>query len=134
MRDGVASVRRAPGGCVHGLLWNLALADVPVLDAFEEIAAGKYAKVMHPVARDIGAVRALVYVGRTAEEGRPRPGYLEGIIASGTATNLPAPYLRSLAAILKAGTRGPPFVNGGPGPSGPVPGVTPRFASPMDER
>ncbi len=131
MRDGVASVRRAAGGVVHGLLWDLALADLPVLDAFEDVAGGQYARLVLPVLRSVGAGQALVYVGHSDEEGRARPGYLENVIAAGEAACLPASYLRTLTLLLRAGTRGTPFING-PGPGGPVTGVRPRFATPND--
>ncbi len=135
MSDGFASVRRAPQAAVHGLLWDLALADVPALDDFEEVAAGLYDKRVQPVIRPVGAVQALVYVGRSTQDGKPRPGYVDTIVAAGEAANLPLAYLRSLTAILRRGTRGAPFVNGPePAHDGPAPGVRARFATPFDRR
>ena len=54
-RDGYASVMREPGRLVWGLLWDLALADVPALDRYESLGTGLYAKVIRPVITDRGA-------------------------------------------------------------------------------
>ena len=135
MPDGVASVRPAQGGVVHGLLWDLALADVPALDAYEDVAGGHYGKIVQPVVKPGGTAQALIYLGRATAEGKPRPGYLDNIIANGTALGFPAPYLRELSDILRGGTRGPVYINGpDPDEAGPVAGVRPRFATPQDRR
>ena len=39
MREGYASVVRDPTSTVWGVLWDLALADVPALDRYEGVAA-----------------------------------------------------------------------------------------------
>lgn len=96
MREGYASVVRDPRGTVWGLLWDLALADVPPLDRYEGVASGLYIKAQQPVIADSGPKRALVYLGRGAPGGRPRPGYLEGVVAAARAAGLPEPYIRSL--------------------------------------
>jgi gamma-glutamylcyclotransferase (GGCT)/AIG2-like uncharacterized protein YtfP len=128
MSEGFASVRRAPGSAVHGLLWDLALADIPALDRFEEVGRGLYRKLVQPVVKPAGTARALVYIGQSLDEGPPRPGYLEAVIAAARSVPLPDPYLRSLTALL--GTRAPR--DGDTGPAGPVAGVRPRFATPFD--
>src|SRR5437588_2854740 len=75
LQAGYATVVRDPSTTVHGLLYDLALADVPALDRYEEIARGLYRKVVQPVLREEGApVRALVYVGTGLSGGQPRPG------------------------------------------------------------
>lgn len=99
MPEGYASVVRDPRGMVWGLLWDLALADVPALDRYESVAAGLYEKVPQPVLTQAGPRRALVYVGRSGGGGLPRPGYLEGVLEAGRAAGLPEAYLRSLAAL-----------------------------------
>lgn len=38
MREGWASVVRAPGATVWGVLWELALSDIPALDRYEGVA------------------------------------------------------------------------------------------------
>jgi gamma-glutamylcyclotransferase (GGCT)/AIG2-like uncharacterized protein YtfP len=127
MPEGYATVVRDPRRTVHGVLWDLALADVRALDAYEEIGRGLYRKVIQPVIKvGGGAVQALVYVGR-GEGGQPVAGYLEGVIEAGRAADLPAPYLSeltSLAPRLRAAA------SADPAPVGPR--VRPRFATPFD--
>jgi hypothetical protein len=109
------------------VLWDLALADVRALDAYEEIGRGLYRKVIQPVIKASGgAVQALVYVGR-GEGGQPVPGYLEGVIEAGRAAGLAAPYLSELAGLA------PQLRTAAPADPAPVvPRVRPRFATPFD--
>ena len=97
-REGCASVWRDPRREVWGLLWDLALADMPALDRYENVAGRLYAKVMQPVLMQGGARRALVYVAQSAEPGPPRPGYLEAVLAAAREAGLPAPYVAEIAA------------------------------------
>jgi gamma-glutamylcyclotransferase (GGCT)/AIG2-like uncharacterized protein YtfP len=104
---GYASVARDPGATVHGVLWDLALGDIPALDRFEEVARGLYRKVTQPVLRErAGAVSALVYVSADAREGAPRAGYLEGVVAAAREWNLPAAYILYLESLIPVRTRG----------------------------
>lgn len=107
MREGYASVVRDPRATVHGLLWDLALSDMPALDRYEGVASGLYAKLQQPVLTGAGPRRALVYVGRGAAGGTPRPGYLEDVLAAGRAAGLPDQYLRELAMLAPARARMP---------------------------
>jgi gamma-glutamylcyclotransferase (GGCT)/AIG2-like uncharacterized protein YtfP len=93
--DGYANVIRDPRRDVHGMLWELALSDVPVLDRFEDVPR-LYRKVSQPVIAVAGIRRALVYVGRAVDAGRPRPGYLDDVVRAGEAIGLPGAYLRDL--------------------------------------
>jgi hypothetical protein len=70
------------------MLWELALSDVPVLDRFEDVPR-LYRKVSQPVISEAGIRRALVYVGRSGEAGRARPGYLDDVIKAAQAASLP---------------------------------------------
>lgn len=135
MREGYLSIARDPRRDVWGLLWNLALADVPALDRYEGVAAGLYAKRQQPVLVETGARRALVYVGCNAGPGRPLPGYLEAVIEAAGTIGVPDGYLRDLAALLGR----PP--GEGSSPAAPVdsaraaswrPAVTPTRSSPFD--
>lgn len=106
MADGFATVVRDPNSDAHGVLYDLALSDVPALDRYEEVARGLYAKVNQPVLRADGRpVRALVYVGRAAPSANPKPkaGYVEGVVAAARAAGLPAAYVASLAGLLSGG-------------------------------
>jgi hypothetical protein len=104
-REGYASVVRDPRRTVWGLLWDLSLADGPALDRYESVASRLYVKVMQPVLTDAGPRRALVYVGRSAEPGLPRPGYLEKLLASARDAGLPDDHLREIAALLPPSAR-----------------------------
>jgi hypothetical protein len=98
MKEGYATVVTDPAAMVHGLLFDLAFADVPALDRYEEVGSGLYQKITQPILRaGGGSVRAMVYVGRGGEA--PAPGYLEAVIAAALSVGLPADhiaYLRSL--------------------------------------
>ena len=125
MREGYASVVRDPRRTTWGVLWDLAIADVPALDRYESLASGLYVKVSQMVLTDKGPKRALVYVGRSAGAGRPHPGYLEGILAAGEEAGLPADYLREIGMLL-------PKTTGArtPAEPAPKPAVRPRWSAP----
>ncbi|WP_349370671.1 gamma-glutamylcyclotransferase family protein [Salinarimonas sp.] len=99
MREGWASVARAPHGAVWGVLWELALRDVPALDRYESLHTGLYTKVVQPVVTDKGSRRAIVYVGRPSEGGTPQPGYLESVVAAAEAAGLPGSYCAALRLL-----------------------------------
>ena len=58
--EGYASVTRDPQRAVWGMVWDLALADVPALDRYESLSTGLYTKVIQPVVTGQGPRRALV--------------------------------------------------------------------------
>lgn len=131
MREGYATVTRDPQGVVHGVLWDLAIADVPTLDKYEEVAHGLYAKITQSVLTPAGARRALIYVGANAGPGRPKSGYLEAILASAQAWDLPAAYRSQIARLGERGRLAPAAT----APSVPdlperVNGVRPRSMAP----
>lgn len=129
MKEGYASVVRDPRHAVHGLLWDLALADLRPLDKFEGVDRGLYTKIDQPVVVDGGAKRALVYIGRSAEPGRPKAGYLEAIIAAAQELCFPAIYLGELNRWLQGGA-----TKAVEKPAGPVAGVQPTRSSPVERR
>ena len=104
-RTGYASVRRDPRATVHGLLFDLALADVPALDRYEDVARGLYTKARRPVVLAMGGSRrALVYHGADTSEGGIAPaGYMECVVAAARAAALPPAYVASLEAHLARG-------------------------------
>lgn len=101
MKEGYASVIRDPGREVWGVLWNLALADVPALDRYEGVAGGLYVKANQPIVAAGGAKRALIYLGRSTAPGIPRPGYLESVLDAAAAAQLPQAYRREMAGWLR---------------------------------
>jgi hypothetical protein len=104
--EGYATVVRDPQRAVWGMVWDLALADVPALDRYESLSTGLYAKVVQPVLTALGPRRAIVYVGRSAKPGTPLFGYMEGIVEAAQHAGLPEDYIRSLSVWLPK-TRGP---------------------------
>jgi gamma-glutamylcyclotransferase (GGCT)/AIG2-like uncharacterized protein YtfP len=108
--DGYASVEPAPGQAVHGVLWRIAPRDRITLDAWENLGGGLYRAEMLPVRCNGRRFAALVYRARPRGEGRPKPGYMELVIAAAREWDLPGPYLRALERWsarrpLGAGTR-----------------------------
>ena len=101
MREGYASVVRDPRATVWGVVWELALADVPALDRYEGVAGGLYIKAYQPVTLKGGAKHALIYLGGSAAQGAPRPGYLESVLAAADAAQLPTPYIAELRGWLR---------------------------------
>lgn len=104
MREGYASVVRDPARTVYGVLWELARDDIPALDRYEGVAGGLYAKATLPVTTATGVKRALIYLGRSTAPGRPRPGYLEAVLAAAHVVQLQPAYIRELSRWM----RGPP--------------------------
>jgi gamma-glutamylcyclotransferase (GGCT)/AIG2-like uncharacterized protein YtfP len=101
MREGYASVLRDPARTVHGVLWELALDDIPALDRYEGVAGGLYVKAHLPVRTVNGVRRSLIYLGRSTAPGRPRPGYLEAVLDAAAAAQLPPPYIREIGSWLR---------------------------------
>jgi hypothetical protein len=103
--DGYASVVPAAGARVHGVLWRLTPRDLKALHIFESLDSGLYRHVALPVRIGGRRVRAGVYLGRS-HEGKPRPGYLELIIAAALDWNLPEDYVAQLRRWAPSGWRG----------------------------
>lgn len=99
MREGWLTAARDPHARVHGLLWNLSLADVPALDRFEGLGEGLYVKAAQPVIAAGGAKRALVYFGANSGPGRVRPDYLRDIIAAARVWELPREAITTLERL-----------------------------------
>jgi gamma-glutamylcyclotransferase (GGCT)/AIG2-like uncharacterized protein YtfP len=98
--EGYASVVRDPQRAVWGMVWDLALADVPALDRYESLSTGLYTKVVQPVVTEKGPRRAVVYIGRSAKAGTPLPGYMEVVVEAAGHAGLPEDYIRSLGIWL----------------------------------
>jgi hypothetical protein len=57
MREGWLTAVRNPPGDVHGVLWEVAFADMRALDQYEQLASGLYTKAQQPVIGERGAKR-----------------------------------------------------------------------------
>lgn len=101
MASGYASVRPERDAVVYGLLWTIPDADLPALDAYEEVDNGLYRKTHVPISRDGGAiVDSLIYIGQCTGAGQPRDGYMEAVIAAAASNDLPEPYQAELRGWL----------------------------------
>jgi len=97
MPSGFASVAPDPRGMTHGALWELAAADVPALDRFEDVRGGLYLKRTLPVLREpVGYASAMVYIGDPTRRGAAWPDYLAGIVAAARGLQLPPAYIHYL--------------------------------------
>lgn len=96
---GFASIVRAPGRTVHGLLWGISPVDEVRLDDYEDVDLGLYVKRRIEVVHGGERRRALVYLTANNRPGRPRPGYLDGrVLPAGRAIGLPEEYLAEIEA------------------------------------
>jgi len=96
MREGWLTVVRDPRSAVHGVLWDVALADVAALDRYEGVARGLYAKLTQPIVAENGPRQAIVYVGANAGPGVARADYIAEVIAAARSWPLPEEALKAL--------------------------------------
>jgi len=104
--DGYASVEPERGQAVHGVLWRITPRDRVLLDAWENVGSGLYRAEIVPVRRKRCLAPALVYFARPNGEGRPKPGYMELVIAAAWEWELPDPYIHSLEDFASMRPRG----------------------------
>jgi hypothetical protein len=100
--DGFASVAAARGGAVHGVLWLITPRDRVTLDVWESVGSGLYRVEILPVHQAGRRRPALVYIARQRGAGRPKPGYMELVVAAARARKLPSDYIVSLERLLPA--------------------------------
>ena len=97
MSSGYASVKRDPRTDVHGLLYDLALSDLPALDRYEELGRGLYTKISQMVLRaDAAPVRALLYIGRDQSAGAASSDYMAPLISAARACRFSEAYIAHL--------------------------------------
>ena len=92
---------------MHGVLWRITPRDRVMLDAWENVGGGLYRGETLAVRGRSGHVPALVYFARPAGDGRPKPGYIELVIAAAREWDLPAHYidfLQGFASTRPLGT------------------------------
>jgi gamma-glutamylcyclotransferase (GGCT)/AIG2-like uncharacterized protein YtfP len=111
--DGFASIERHMGGVVHGVLWRLTPRDFAALNIYESVGTGLYHCRRVPVRHRRRQCNAFVYVARPRRPGRPRPGYLELVMAAARDWNLPQPYVGELARWSCSGLNAARSVDGG---------------------
>lgn len=101
--DGYASITPAQGHTVQGVLWRLTPRDLARLNLYESIDSGLYRACTLPVRAAAQCVSALVYVARSRAAGRPKPGYLELVVAAAREWGFAEDYLNSLARWAASG-------------------------------
>jgi hypothetical protein len=97
MREGWLTAVRDPRAVVHGVLWDLTLADMPALDRYEGVAQGLYRKAIQSVVTCAGPKSALVYFGANGGPGSPPQDYMEAVLAAAGSWGLPRDALLTLA-------------------------------------
>ena len=130
MREGWLTAARDPRSDVHGVLWDVAFADMRALDQHEQLASGLYTKTQQPVIGERGAKQALVYFGANAGPGVATADYIAGVLAAARNWKLPATTiarLESFAAAAGLARSASTTAEPARGPS-----VRPRFATPFD--
>ena len=78
--------------------WLITPRDRVSLDAWENVAAGLYRAETLAVRGASGRIPALVYLARPSRLGRPKPGYIELVLAAAREWDLPQDYIGSLQA------------------------------------
>ncbi len=101
MREGWLTAVRDSSSAVHGVLWDLALADVAALDRYEGLSVGLYAKLMQAVIAERGPKRAIVYFGANSGPGAARSDYMADVLAAARAWPLPAEGISALEAMAR---------------------------------
>jgi AIG2-like family len=99
MREGWLTAVRDPSSAVHGVLWDLALSDIPALDRYEGVRQGLYAKALQPVIAQRAPKRAIVYFGANAGPGALRPDYMADVLAAARSWPLPAAGVEALERL-----------------------------------
>jgi len=95
--DGYASIAPAPGHDVHGVMWRLTPRDLAGLNVYESVDSGLYRSRILAVRAEGRRMAAMVYIARSRPPGRPKPGYLDLVLAAARDWQLPPDYVRALA-------------------------------------
>jgi len=103
--SGYASIAPARGQRVHGVLWRITPRDLAGLNAYESVDTGLYRSRQVPLRASGRRISALVYVGRSAMAGRPKPGYLDLVLDAARDWRLPPDYVADLARWRPGGLR-----------------------------
>ena len=131
MREGWLTAARDVRGDVHGVLWDVAFADMRALDQYEQLASGLYTKTQQPVIGERGAKQALVYFGANSGPGVAAANYIVSVLAAARHWRQPAATIARLESFSAAAgvARSAPPANAEPAPGA---RVRPRFATPFD--
>jgi gamma-glutamylcyclotransferase (GGCT)/AIG2-like uncharacterized protein YtfP len=101
MREGWLTAVRASSSAVHGVLWDLALSDIPALDRHESLSQSLYVKLTQAVIAERGPKRAIVYIGANSGPGVLRPAYIAEVLAAARSWRLPAEAVEALERLTR---------------------------------
>jgi gamma-glutamylcyclotransferase (GGCT)/AIG2-like uncharacterized protein YtfP len=101
MREGWLTAVRASSSAVHGVLWDLALSDIPALDRHESLSQSLYVKLIQAVIAERGPKRAIVYIGANSGPGVPHPAYIAEVLAAARSWRLPAEGVAALERLAQ---------------------------------
>jgi hypothetical protein len=100
MREGWLTAVRNPSSAVHGVLWDLALSDIPALDRHESLSQGLYVKLTQAVIAERGPKRAIVYIGANSGPGVLRPADIAEVLAAARSWPLPGAGVAALERLV----------------------------------
>ena len=133
MREGWLTASRDARGEVHGVLWEVAFADLLALDRYEGLASGLYVKFSQPVIAASGPKRALIYFGANNGPGAAKADYIADVLKAARAWGLPYATITRLEALAaQAGVVDPGKV--APARQATTPNVRTLFATPLDRK
>jgi len=101
--DGYASVEPCAGSLVHGVLWRLTPRDRAALNIYESVDSGLYVGRRRVIRHGSTRHSALVYIGRPSGVGKPKPGYLELVVAAAREWEFPQSYVLELRRWASSG-------------------------------
>jgi hypothetical protein len=101
MRQGWLTAVRNPSSAVHGVLWDLALSDIPALDRHESLSQGLYVKLTQAVIAGRGPKQAIVYFGANSGPGVLRPAYIAEVLVAARSLSLPAEGVEALERLAR---------------------------------
>ena len=101
MREGWLTAVRAPSSAVHGVLWDLALSDIPALDRYEGLSQGLYVKLTQAVIAERAPKQAIVYFGVNSGPGVPRAAYIAEVLAAARSWPLSAEGVEALERLAR---------------------------------
>ena len=101
MREGWLTAVRNPSSAVHGVLWDLALSDIPALDRHESLSQGLYVKLTQAVIAERGPKGAIVYFGANSGLGVLRPAYIAEVLAAARSWRLPEEGVEELEQLAR---------------------------------
>ncbi|MDX5594501.1 gamma-glutamylcyclotransferase family protein [Pseudovibrio sp. SPO723] len=94
--EGTHSMVQAPGKRVHGVLWDLRIAHVTVVDSAEALFRRAQDKVLLPVRCGNITRNAIVYFGKTSRTGKPHAKAWDKIVPAAEHWKFPAQYIDEL--------------------------------------